>query len=141
MSLSVLASDRFTRRTGSCTDAQPVKALLAWVAGGTGAGQADALADVGKPGLIGSPPPPTAARLTTELLAEAEIVTSNEIDADAAGASGVVLLQVTTPAACEQLKPPVVVKPVAKLRSTGSTSTTRKLPLVGWEPMLVTVRL
>ena len=72
-------------------DARLVKtagfALTALFAGAVGAGQAPAVPLVGRPGLLGSPPPPTLARLVSADGASAATATGNTRLADAPCAS------------------------------------------------------
>ena len=104
---SVLANDRFTLRTGSVTAAQPLRALATDVAGGTGAGQVVVVLPsfAGKPGLVGSPPPPTRARLVSELGAAAATLTLIVIVAVAPTGMAVVLEQTTFGGVEVQVKP------------------------------------
>ena len=104
---SVLASDRFTLRTGSVTAAHPVNGLATDVAGGSGAGQVVVVLPsvAGNTGLVGSPPPPTRARLVTELGALAATLTLIVIVAVAPTAMAVVLVQTIFGGVETQVKP------------------------------------
>ena len=104
---SVLANDRFTVRTGSVTAAHPVKVLATEVAGGIGAGQVVVVLPsvAGKVGLVGSAPPPTRARLVTEVSALAATLTLIVIVAVAPTAMAVVLVQTTFGGVETQVKP------------------------------------
>ncbi len=137
---SVLARERSTLRTGSVTAAQPVRALETDVAGGIGAGQIEAVLPSvgGRPGLTGSPPPPTRARLVTALEAPFATATSMVIVAVPPTGIAVVLVQTTFGGVETHAKPLGDVKPVNETKA-GSTSTTRIVPLLGCEPRFATV--
>src|SRR5690606_27207334 len=94
---SVLARVKSILPTGSVTAAHPVSGLELEVAGGVGAGHAEvSLPSVaGKPGLTGSPPPPTRARLVIALDAPAATATPKVSVADQPVGTRVMQVQTT----------------------------------------------
>src|SRR5690606_10033228 len=133
---SVLARVKSILPTGSVTAAHPVSGLELEVAGGVGAGHAEvSLPSVaGKPGLTGSPPPPTRARLVIALDAPAATATSMVIVAVPPIGMGVLPVQTTMGGVEVQVNPSGEENPT-KVTNAGRTSTTRMVPMLGCEPL------
>src|SRR5262245_57894658 len=106
--------------------------------------QAPDVAAVGTDGLVGSPPPPTCARLVRGPLAPALMLGVNVKMLVPATAIAVLLVQVIFCPAAVQVQfaacaPPSVTLPAAIVMPAGSTSTTVMVPLLATLPLLVTV--
>ena len=108
--------------------------------------QAPAVAAVGAAGLVGSPPPPTWARLVSVPVVPAPMFGVKVNTELPAAAIAVALVQVIVWPAAVQLQsaacaPPRVTAPAAMVMPVGSTSTTAMIPLLATLPLLATVNV